>query len=266
MPRDLSDVLHYFIPELSEFPKAGEENPPASLLSTRPQSVLPILTLPISDQDVVRAAFAWNLGVEISRLGGRCQLVAPPGDQGSPLWPNTPGFSIGTEVLYADGNDLQSLHRKATDVAVALAADADNGGIVLVRVPPVWLRRSLPKNPLLRWVLLFTSPDPREMAETFGLARLFRSAYEDTELGVTFHGVKEVREAEAAFDHLESVTRRRAGIALSSYGALLNDLEVYRAIVAHRAVSLAHPQSPAAHALHDVATMLLRRARETGSD
>jgi len=261
MARDLSDVLHYFMPELSTSAKAGRATPPTSRLSSRSTTVLPILALPISDQDVVRTAFAWNLGVEISRLGGRSSIVAPPADNGSSLWPETADSSVGTEILYAEGNDLQSLHRKATDAAVARASDAEGGGIILVRVPPIWLRHPLSSNALLRWVLLLTSPDPREMLETFGLARLLHSLRDDTEVGVTFHGVKEASAAETAFEHLDQTARKRAGLALSNYGALLDDLEVYRAIAAHRAVSLVRPQSPAALALRDVATMLLNRAK-----
>jgi len=261
MPRDLSDVLHYFMPELSASKKVGGPTAPVSRLASRPTTVLPILALPISDQDVVRTAYAWNLGVEISRLGARSSIVTPPADNGSALWPETAGSSLGIEILYAERNDLQSLHRKATDVAVARASDAEDGGIILVRVPPTWLRHPLQSNALLRWVLLLTSPDPREMVETFGLARLLHSLRDDTEVGVTFHGVKEVSSAEAAFEHLDQTARKRAGLALSSYGALLDDLEVYRAIAAHRAVSLVRPQSPAALALRDVATILLRRAK-----
>jgi len=265
VPRDLSDVLHYFMPELSGPEEASAESASTSPVSTRPQAVLPILALPISDQDVVRTAFAWNLGVEISRLGGRSSIVTPPADHGSPLWPEVADSSVGTEILYADRNDLQSLHRKAADVAVAGATETEEGGVILVRVPPLWLRSPLQSNTLLRWVLLLTSPDPREMVETFGLARLLHTVREDTEVGVTFHGVKEVAAAEAAFEHLDRVARQRAGLALSSYGALLDDLEVYRAIVAHRAVGLARPQSPAALALRDVATMLLSRAKAAES-
>ncbi len=257
MPRDLADVLHYFMPELSSPAKGDATNAPTS----HSTAVLPILALPISDQDVVRTAFAWNLGVEISRLGGRSSIVTPPADSGSSLWPETADSALGTEILFAEQNNLQSLHRKATDVAVARAADADDGGLVLVRVPPTWLLPPLQSNALLRWVLLLTSPDPREMAETFGLTRLLHRLRDDSEIGVTFHGVKEASAAETAFEHLDQAARKQAGVALSNYGALLDDLEVYRAIAAHRAVGLVRPQSPAALALRDVATILLNRAK-----
>jgi len=60
---------------------------------------------------------------------------------------------------------------------------------------------------------------------------------------------------------MNQAAKKRAGLALSNYGAMLDDLEVYRAIAAYRAVSLVRPQSPVALALRDVATILLHRAK-----
>ncbi|MFP8872973.1 MAG: hypothetical protein VCB42_00250, partial [Myxococcota bacterium] len=65
-----------------------------------------------------------------------------------------------------------------------------------------------------------------------------------------------------AFLHLSEVAERRLGRSLVSYGALVDDLHVYRAIVARRPIGLAHPQSAAAHSLRDVAEMLFRTAKE----
>ena len=78
MPRDLSDVLDYFLPEAvgrsgtlaaprphrsespAPAPDSAQAPAPAPGRSTRPPA-LPIVALPIGDQDVVRAAFAWLL-------------------------------------------------------------------------------------------------------------------------------------------------------------------------------------------------------------
>lgn len=265
MPRDLSDVIHYFVPELSE--EAADESHPDRTIRPNPQpnyeapSVLPILSLPIADSDVLRAAFAWNLVVEVARMGGQAVLVVPPQDAHSPLWPEAGKGPLGTEVVFADSSNLASLHRAAVDAAVERAARAEEGGVVFVRVPPVWLRNAPDGGNLLRWVLLFTSSENREMLETYGLAKLLAHAEVDSEIGITFHGMKELDTADEAFQKLAEITARRLGIALSSYGALLDDLEVYRAIVAHRPIGLCHPQSPAAKTLRDVATMLLSRAR-----
>jgi len=270
--RDLSDVLHYFLPELSAEAVVSSEGS-RHRLATEPSQdetaslatapLLSILALPIADSDVVRTALAWNLAVEVGRLGAAAVVVAPARDRDSALWPAISGSSLAAEVLYADGDDLPSLHRAAADAAVSGARRTEDGGLVMVRIPPAELRDLGSGSPLLRWVLLFASNDPRDLLETFGLARLLHRSREDIEIGVTLHGIKELSNAEESFDRLEEVSRRRAGIALQSYGALVDDLDVYRAIVAERAVGLAHPQSPAARALCDVARLLLQRARET---
>lgn len=263
MPRDLSDVMQYLMPELSEPrpPDLPSAHTPARPERAKP-AVLPILALPIADPDVLRAAFAWNLAVEVTRMGGRSLLVAPPQDRESPLWPEAGQGPLGTEVRFAETADLGSLHRTAVDAAVTLASRADEGGLVFVRVPPAWLTRADDGANLLRWVLLFTSSERTEMLETYGFAKLLNRVHADCEIGVTFHGTTELAAAENAFAKLADVTTRRLGVALSSYGALFDDLDVYRAIVAHRPIGLTHPQSSAARTLRDVATMLLHRARE----
>ena len=45
--------------------------------------------------------------------------------------------------------------------------------------------------------------------------------------------------------------------ALASYGLLVDDLHLYRAIVAQRPIGLAHPAAPATRALADVASLLI---------
>ena len=67
MPKDLGDVLHFFLP--GDAASAGE-----SPKLDRPV-VLPILAMPIGERDVVRAAFAWNLNVEIARMGANTTAV-----------------------------------------------------------------------------------------------------------------------------------------------------------------------------------------------
>ncbi len=68
-------------------------------------------------------------------------------------------------------------------------------------------------------------------------------------------------EAEAAFSRLADATSRRLGLPLTSYGLLVDDLHVYRAIVAQRPIGMVHPQSPAARSMGDVAQLLLEDAR-----
>jgi hypothetical protein len=223
---------------------------------------LPLLALPIGDRDVVRAAFVWNLVVEIARLGGRAALVAPGGQAASPLWPEPGVGPLGAEVLLPNVQSLGELHRASIDAAVALAPDAFAGGVVLVRVPPQWLAGAKDGAGLLGWSLLLSSADSRDLAETYGLAKLLLRANAESQLGVTIHGARELSEARGAFSRVAEAAGRHLGSPLTSYGMLLDDLHVYRAIVSRRPIGLAHPQSRAARALRDVAQMLLDAAQE----
>ena len=259
MPRDLAHVIHHFLPEAgreTELPAATQ--PPVA----RAPAALPLLALPIGDRDVVRAAFAWNLAVEIARLGGKAAIVAPRCDPESPLWPE-PGIGpLGTKVMLPAANNLGELHRCALDASVQMAGDAHTGGVVLVRVPPSWLKSPHDGLGLLRWTLLLTSADSRDLVDTYGLAKLLLRASSESRIGVTIHGAGQPREARKAFTRLADAARRLLGRKITSYGMLVDDLHVYRAIVSKRPIGLAHPQSRAARALRDVAEMLLESARE----
>ena len=251
-------------------PEAGE--PPAAAGShasdwatapgRRAPAALPIVGVPLGDRDVVRAAFTWNLAVEVARLGGRALLVAPGRIDGSPLWPHAGQGPLDSEVALVDVGTLGELYRAAQDLAVSRAADADDGGMVFVRIPPAWLRKPDEAGNLLRWTLLFTTADGRDLLETYGIAKLLTRILPSVHVGITVHGARSIEEAAAAYRKIDAVARRRLSRSLVSYGLLVDDLDVYRAIVAQRPIGLAHPQSPAARALRDVASLLFVGARE----
>jgi hypothetical protein len=227
----------------------------------RPLQLLPILALPIGDRDVVRAAFTWNLAVEIARLGGRARVLTPDPDDPSPLWPEPGMGPLGTELLPVVAEDLGSLYRIALESAVTRPRDPEEKtGIIFVRVPPAWLLKPGEGAPVLRWSLLFSSSRTSDLKESYGLSKLILGAQPDAQVGVTIHGAQSRREAEGAFNRLAHATEKGIGHNLLSYGLLVDDLHVYRAIVAQRPIGLAHPQAPAARALRDVARMLMHDA------
>jgi hypothetical protein len=84
-------------------------------------------------------------------------------------------------------------------------------------------------------------------------------------VGVTIHGVRSIDEARRAFDALVSALEPELRQRLVSYGLLLDDLDVYRAIVNRRPIGVVHPQSRAARALADVARLLLGDAAIVGA-
>jgi hypothetical protein len=280
LPRDLGDVLHYFLPEAKSggvgdraaaARRRERETPPEGLirLAAAPghPAALPLVGIPIGDRDVVRAAFTWNLAVEVVRLGGRAVVVAPARDAGSPLWPVEGVGPMGAEVAITQARSPGELYRRALDLSVERAAEADDGGLVFVRLPPSWLRRASESGNLMRWMLLFTTAERRDLLETYGLAKLLLKANTPSmRVGVTIHGARRVRDAERAFSHLARVAEKNLGCGLTSYGLLVDDLDVYRAIVAQRPIGLEHPQCPAARALRDVARLVLDQARELAVD
>ena len=73
---------------------------------------------------------------------------------------------------------------------------------------------------------------------------------------MTVHGVRSIEEARWTFLELAASCEQELGRPLTSYGLLLDDLDVYRGIVERRAVGLCRPRSRAARALRDVARLL----------
>jgi hypothetical protein len=272
LPRDLADVLHYFLPEIGDAPKARatsemplDDVEPPSLAHLPAPTSLPILGMPIGERDVVRAALAWNLAVETARLGGSAAMVAPATDEASPLWPEPGMGPLGTELVLCPATDLESLYAAAAEVAESRAVGSTPSGIVFVRIPPTWLTSANTaadtQTSRIRWTLLLTSANRRDLHEAYGLARTLRETNPSADVGVTIHGVKTVSEARAAFEYLSRISEEQLGLELTSYGLLVDDLHVYRAIAAQRPIGLAHPQAPATRALMDVARLLYEDAR-----
>jgi hypothetical protein len=210
------------------------------------------VTVPIGDRDVVRAAFVWNLAVE-SRLGaarrwsrrlqaladlagGRRAIRCRGGVTPPTGWPSCTGGARS---------------------AVARSDSAD-GGLLLVCVPPAWLRRR-------KWARCcagscFRLDGAPDLLETYSLAGGCWRRATGAE-SASIHGAAGCGGAE----RVPAPRRRRRahlGRDLASYGLLVDDLHIYRAIVSRRPIGLEHPQSRAARALRDVARLLLEDARK----
>jgi hypothetical protein len=267
LPRDLEDVLDYLLPAPGNGATAGSTSASGPLRPDHPRrpAALPILALPIGSRDVVRAAFAWNLTVEIARLGASADLVAPRADGGA-LWPDPGRGPIGAELSITDADGLGALSRAAFDVAVSRAAEANDGGVVLVCVPPAWLSDANDGRALLRWVLLFSSPETTDLKQAYGLAKHVRQLGSEARVGLTIHGARRVGEAERAFERVAVTAQRHLSLSVVSYGLLVDDLHVYRAIAARRPIGLERPQSRASRALGDVAGLILEDARKRIGD
>jgi len=259
LPRDLDDVLHFFLPVAEEVPATHELSGPGS--EARPFA-LPILSVPVASRDVVRAAFSWNLTVELARLGARATLVVPHDPSAAALWPPPGRGPLGAQMVSAPATDAAGLTRVAHDVAIAEADGCDEGGVVVVCTPPAWLVGEGATRALLRWVLLLSTPDARDLQEAYALAKRAYQHGGGQRVGLVIHGVRRMRDAERAFDRVADAASRHLGRTPVSYGLLADDLHVYRAIASQRPIGLEHPQSRAARALRDVARMLWEDARK----
>ncbi len=131
----------------------------------------------------------------------------------------------------------------------------------LVRIPPQWLREPNEAEELLRWLLLFSSPDHRDLVEAYRIAKMVLRSCPESQVGVTVHGATGLRNAQEAFGQLALSVEQHLGRSVTNYGLLVEDLDIYRAIVAQRAIGLAHPESATALALRGVAKMVFEGAR-----
>jgi hypothetical protein len=197
LPRDLSDVLHYFLPEL----EAGDESaasppsaakPPLDASDAQPGehqpqalSSWPILALPVGERDVVRASLTWNLAVEIARRGASACVLAPSTEGDSPLWPSAGVGPLGTELHLHPAKTLEDLYTAARDLARRSADHGRGDGLVFVCIPPGWLERGEPIAQPFDWLLLLTSSRQRDLQEAYALIRRLLDSNPEIEIGVT---------------------------------------------------------------------------------
>ncbi|MEZ4216311.1 MAG: hypothetical protein R3E88_07525 [Myxococcota bacterium] len=253
MPRDLGDVIHYFIPEAAARREEASAHPPPRSADARERRA--VVAIPVGDGDVLRAAFAWNLCVELARAGAEASLVAARDESSEAVWPGDGPGPLGCRVALLDRAPAAEIAR----TALAQAAERSGGRArcVLACVPELALREVAagPDAPGT-WLVLCAADDDgrrRAAAAVLDIARAAPAA----RIGATIHGVRSIAEARTAFDALASATDAAIPRPIASYGLVADDLHLYRAILSQRPVGLAHPQSPAARTLADVAALLV---------
>lgn len=249
----------------SQFPRTGDVQIPDSERSPRPHALLEfmdaprraatILAVPIAGRDVLRATFTWDLAIEIARLGAPAVVLTPNRVEAARLFPDSAqGQGIPDVSLHiCDAEDLASLNETAETLAQDLQRGRGEAGLLLVRVPPEWLAQAQSTSRILRRLLLFTSSDSRDLSAAYGMTRQTLQAQPDAQIGVTIHGVSDPSAAREAGDLLAASSARNLGLELTRYGEVPDDLDIYRSITARCPIGVAHPHSPAAHALREVA-------------
>lgn len=259
MPRELSDVLHYFIPD-----RGDEQSPESAGLDAPPSSReirgLTPLAVPVRERDAIPVSFVWNLAIEIARTSRRAILLAPEDSGLQPVreWlptPTTMDQSIGPEFVFSAADDLGALARDARELG---RTPHPRGPALAVALLPIrWIRPDPDGAHLLRHPVLFATPETTSLNATQALLERIFEAAPDAEPGVTIHGVDSIDEAERAFDRLALRCETGLGRPLQSYGLLLDDLQVYRAVSDRLPMATAHPHSLASRALADVARLLI---------
>jgi len=233
LARELADVLHHLLPEAA----------PLGVRSPRR------LLLPAESGNRFGAAVLWNLGVELRREGIGASVrfarsdtedYRPPASEReqprSPLLPTLE--SVETK-------DLSGLAEPEVREDVALIGAQDDW---VLQAPPGALAGSA--------VLLLATPTEQCSSRVHELVDARFAGQEAVRLGITIHGVRGLEEARDAFDALADDVEAQHGVELTSYGFLLEDVQLYRAHVGQQPVSLCRPGSPAAITLADVARTL----------
>jgi len=270
LPRDLSDVLHYFMPELDRPDETPPLRPPEATAPSTAETggeagCLPLASVPVGDSDLLRAGLVRSLAEEVGQLGGRTILVTPETKNARGLFADAVGLrgnAGSAEIEVVAAHSLHELASRAIERASELKAAADVDGVVIARIPPAWLEGALLPSELFEWLLLFTSPHERNLSDAYALASRVLAENPEAEIGVAVHGAAGRTEGEAAFGLLARSVEQRMGRSLVSYGMLVDDLDVYRSLAARQALGCAHPDSPARAALHEAAKRVFERARK----
>ncbi|MDX1649309.1 MAG: hypothetical protein R3263_05585, partial [Myxococcota bacterium] len=196
-PRDLGDVLHWFL------------DPPARAPRGAPSSVF-VLTIGV--RDVLRAAFAWNLAAALAqrRPGTALGTRAPPA--GGLRWPGA-----GPARLIA------VLEPEPAALARAAHEAAGSGAPVLTCVPPEALTPDAGLPAPGERGLVFATPDEVEGGSATARIDGLRRRWPQIAPGVVIHGVSQLAAARRTFERLAERTERRHRVPLVSYGLLLDD-------------------------------------------
>jgi hypothetical protein len=220
-----------------------------------------LVCVPIGSRDVARQALLWNLAVEIARRGTPTALVAPA-PAGCAPWPEAGRGPLGLEVVECPSPGLAALADAACDAAARAWARSHAAPFVLVAVPAAGLRKGADAGPLLRRVLVLARPDEHELVETWAALDAVVEQAPGARLGACVFGVRSLADARRTFESLAALAELELERPLVSYGVLIDDVHLSRSIVSQRPIVLAHPGTPAARALADVASLLLADARE----
>jgi len=243
-------------------PAVGTRLPDADSTShseTR-EDALPLAAVPIGEHEIVRASLVSSLAGEVAALGGDATILTPITADARRLFPPAAFESTNARVETTRADNLSSLYGAARELAAERGKSAAHSGLILVRIPPMWLRGTEEASELLEWLLLFSATDSRSLADTYALAAWVLGRNPKAEIGVTIHGAEDRPSAEEAFGALARNVEQRLGRTLASYGLLVEDLDLYRSLVSSAPLCSTGPRSLAAAGLRESAKLVFERA------
>lgn len=219
MARELGDVLHYFLDD--GFVETRDE-------AAAKAQACPIVAAPLHPLDAIRSALLWNLAVELRSLGRTPRLLAP-----APLADHSAWLDLASETLepawipLPDG-DVGPLLAAAETAAASLPQE--QGPVVLVHVPSdaPWNDRHAPLFSRCWLVAGASDADRREFLE---LCERVLAAAPAAQIGLTVRGVECLDGARRVFGGLSELFEARFERRLTSYGLLVDELELARGLV-----------------------------------
>lgn len=241
MARELGDVLHYFLDDL---PEAADEEKIQGC---------PIVAAPLHPRDAIRSALLWNLAVELRALGRAPVLLAPAPAREHSAWLDLASETLEPCWVTLPNGDVGPLLSAAS--AAARSLPQDRGPVVLVHVPSnaTW---NDGHAALFAHCWLVAGASDADRQEFLELSERVLTAAPESRIGVTIRGAETLTAARHIFDGLAELFEARFDRTLISYGLLVDELELARALVEHHATGSATPTNRAARALRDVAELM----------
>lgn len=224
MARELAEVLHYFLDDAEPAP------PPAAR---------GVVALPLEPDETLRAGFVAELAARLAE-GGAGVAVCGPRELLALLPSPAPGVTVEPEPVGTGRSGLRG----------EPGPGAPGWRLELVRAD----REPPPSSPA--WSLLFATPDPEDLALARRRVGAILRRAPGARVGVTLHGVRDLAEAEPTFLRLAAAVEADGAERLLSYGAILDELEVLRALVAGRGARGLAPGSRARRSFEGVAALL----------
>lgn len=242
MARELRDVLHHLLPETRG--------------SARRPEAAPVAGVAVGLHDMVGAALCSSLAAELARQGARVTLLASTARGAAALWPEPGRGESGLQFVPSDAGDAELLLRDAGALA-RRPVRAPGPRLVLVALPPDWLRRVREAAAALPFLLLPLPDLPRALEAGGTLLAEMATARGTRRAGVVVHGAQSSATARRAGEDFAVAAARRMGAPVRCLGGLPDDLEIYRAIAGRRPGDLCRAPGPASRGLAHAARAFL---------